>query len=550
MRPLLLVAAVVLAGCASNAPLFPGPATCESDAQCDEGQLCFPEGCADPAKDVVVEVAGNSSLGMYPQDFAVPDGTLGQRLDFTVAKPSVLIGELQRERSTGIDPTNRDVFTEAVVVRATGESELIPGVRRSYETRFNQTERGVFSMTVGVGRFTVMALPVNSSVPPTSVADIRVIGGQETPAPMSFPSVEGTVVLTGRLLKYKSSSVTSSAVAMTDVAMDLQAFNAIDGQPLSQRVPVSSGLPASTGDFILSLNPSALKLNAVQLVASPRESGTLVPTKTFSVAVPFMAAVTLEMGDFGLPVAVKGRVLDVTDTPVASASVVLSGVARGGGRFRSKVVLTDESGSFAVDALPNEFSTPYTLTVVPLPASRAAVAAPSVNISSTYDGAPITVRCGDRAVVTGVVSRPDGTPAAQVRIRAVDQASTPRALPVDDVEGVTNADGSYSLTLDVGQWLLEFLPGGALPRMGRGITVQTELGGGTGRLREPQVIAPVRLPNGRRVSGAITDGLTTQALAVLRFFRVAPIGGKTVSVFLGSTLSDERGQYELVLPTR
>ncbi|MBL8954160.1 MAG: hypothetical protein JNK82_25510, partial [Myxococcaceae bacterium] len=32
---------------------------CTVDVQCRQGQVCFPDGCGDPGKNIVVEVTGN-----------------------------------------------------------------------------------------------------------------------------------------------------------------------------------------------------------------------------------------------------------------------------------------------------------------------------------------------------------------------------------------------------------------------------------------------------------------------------------------------------------
>lgn len=110
--------------------------------------VCFADGCGDPTRGIAVEITGGSTVGLFPQDFLIQ---LGTTQNFELQGPLAIVGSFQRERSAGVDPTNRSIYLEEVVVRATGESEILPGVARSYQARFAMTDRGTFSTNVGQG---------------------------------------------------------------------------------------------------------------------------------------------------------------------------------------------------------------------------------------------------------------------------------------------------------------------------------------------------------------------------------------------------------------
>ena len=122
LLPLTLV--LVASGCGRPSA---APPICTSDAQCDSGQLCFAEGCGDPGKGIVVEVEGGALNGQFAHDFAVEAGKLSAVADFPIGPPLSISGEFQRERSASSNPLDRTSYTEAVVLRAVGESTLLPG---------------------------------------------------------------------------------------------------------------------------------------------------------------------------------------------------------------------------------------------------------------------------------------------------------------------------------------------------------------------------------------------------------------------------------------
>ncbi len=546
MRITFVLSLVVFAvgGC-SSAPSLSLLYTCHSDDECGASQICFPEGCADPGVGIVVEVTGNNSTGLYEQDLAVD---VGPTIDLQIAGPLALVGQLQRERGAGIDPTNRSVYTEPVQIFAVGSSDLIPGLTRSYQATFDQTENGVFSMPIASGTYRVTAQASNSSVPPITAFNVRAASGKPASVDFAFPSVAGAVVLSGRLLKDRTGA--PSVETSIETPMDLQAIDPISGHPLSQRALVSPTLGAK-GDFILSLSPAVRALTSVWVVATPREATPPVPTKTFVVTTPLPSLTTLVLGDYGAPLKLTALVHDADQNPIANASVVVDGVVNGGGRYRSKVVTTDLAGRFSVDVLRNLTGVPFVITIAPPGGHRSSTWQPELDMAKP----PSIFICSDRISVKGVLTRADGSVAAGVRVHASELTSSAngRSLALKDAETVTDGSGAYAMPLDLGNWRLDFIPGEDLPRFSRLVTVKPE-SDSTGRPKTALVLSTLNLPKGRRVTGTVqnTGGREVEVMpnASIRFFRVTQSDGQPTSVLLGSTIADSKGRYSLTLPTR
>ena len=145
---------VFLAACTS---VRGDPPRCLTDNDCASGTICFVDGCGDPTRDLAVEVTGGSTTGLFPQDFEVKE--LGTAQDFYLPGPITIGGSFQRERTANVDPTQRSIYTEEVLVRATGESVTLPGITRTYQARFSQSDRGTFSLGGGRGGESGTAMP-------------------------------------------------------------------------------------------------------------------------------------------------------------------------------------------------------------------------------------------------------------------------------------------------------------------------------------------------------------------------------------------------------
>lgn len=573
LLPLTLLA--LLAGC--NASLPNAVRICSSDDECGPGQVCFAEGCGDPGKNIVVEVEGGALNGQFARDFPLVGGSLGANQDFDLGAPLSVSGEFQRERSASSNPTDRTFYTEPVVVRAVGQSMLLPGITRSFEARFDSTERGSFEMKVGAGDFVVTAMPADRTVPPVaSNVSVQSDGGMAPAVTFVFPAVDGAPALTGQLIKKMDAtllppepvllSTTYSLRGEPVPTVELQLFDVQNNQPLSQRFPIAG----TTGEFAITISPEARNKAHLILVAAPREPGVAIPTKRFVLDPQVTTAVTLEYGDFGEAADVEGTILDGTGTPVAGAQVVLEGTVVGDGTFRSKIVETNATGDFKVSALGSKSEGSFQLTVVPPKGSRAAYSQRQVTVTvskpsgtSTPVGrlSPATFSLEDRLIARGVVTRPGGSkPAAGVFVHATLQLESRtsidevKALPIEPADGVTLEDGTFELPLDPGVWRFEYSPGELLPISSRLVTIKAAVDQNTGLKLPTQDLNPVELSWGRTVSGVVRGNMGLQLsqpvpYSQLRFFRVTTVEGRPASILLGTSIADDRGKFQVVLPS-
>lgn len=571
MKTWPLLALLALAGC--NASLNQRP-VCVVDDECGTNQLCFAEGCGDPGKGIVVEVEGNALSGHFARDIPISSGTLGASQNFELGNPLFVSGEFQRERSTVSNPTDRTYYSDPVVVTAVGKSSLLPGITRLYEGRFSSAERGAFQFRTGAGEFTLTAMPGDRTVPP-AVTRAVVEPGQSQSVTFVFPAADGAPALTGQVIKKLDRTTvppepvlisTAYTVSGTTVpAVELQLFD-VDNTQLSQRFPISS----SSGEFAITVSPEARLKPRLIVVASPRDPGAEIPTKRFVIEPQFSTAITLEYGDFGEAAEVTGTVLDAQGAPVTGAQVVLEGTVTGEGTFRSKVVETNAAGEFKLRSLSSKGDGTFQLSVVTPKGSRAASTRKSVTVTISRDVrtgtltgvlTPKTITLEDRLIARGLVLRPsDSQPQAGVFVRATLQterasvASELKSLPIETADAVTGADGTFELPLDPGVWRFEYTPGEALPISSRLVTIKPVIDESTGQKMPVQELTPVQLSYGRTVSGVVSGNmgsLMNQAVPYsrVRFFRVTTVEGEPASILLGSAVADERGKYEVVLPT-
>lgn len=523
---------------------------CSSDDQCGASEICFSDGCGDPGRDLVMEVTPNARAGQLEQDFALSNRLTAQ-LDFQVKGPGALAGVLARNVGAVEDPKEQVLYTDEVLIRATGESALIPGRARSYEQTFARPERGTWELRVGEGTFTVTATPAEPSVPVAEAKAVTVAAGSTTTIPFAFASLESTVVLAGRLLRQVKVGPPPVELAVTQTSMEVQVFDTRQRRALSQRVAVSSGSAGSKGDFVLSMDPAARLEDRVTVIAMPKDPSALVPSKIFNDVRPLQEIVSLELGEYGeaLP-QVGGQIVNSAGQPVAGAVVFLNGTVGGGGVFSSKHVFTDKQGQFAVDLLPSPDGADYTVTV--LPPSDVAGAAAGVLVATARASAqagtsamlePATFSCPDKLAVTGALDLPNGGRAPSVEVLATPLKPVDGLpLTLESSSVFTDAQGDFALALDPGVYRLDFMPSGDLPRASRVIEVRRSTGAVT--------LQPFPLSLGRRLRGTVRYAdQTVVPRASLKLFRVTagPDGVRT-SQLLAEGLADEQGAYTLVVP--
>lgn len=518
----------------------PDQLVCRSDAECAAGQVCFVDGCGNPGGDIVVEVQAHPRAGLHAQDFPVDRLRPEQNLE--LFSPVRLRGEVYRGSLPDTDGgTTPIAYHEPIHLLATGESRLIPGVARRYETTL-VPDNGAWMLPVGSGDYTVTLTPLDPTLPPllrTTSVDPGTGGtvAFELPAPTRLVSLSGTLVLQG--------------TRRVDADLEVQALDELL-RPLSQRARITR----DTGAFRLTLSVEDASRPTVLVRVSPVNAGDLLPSKTFVVEPSNGPLATLELGDPGTPVSVEGRVLEGTyGAPIAGARVSIQGRVNGGGTFQGVPVLTDKDGRYQLQSPPGLPDSPLTLVIVPPPASTARLTLQPVTVLAQDTPLP-EVRCPSRMTVTGTVRQPDGSTAAsgvRIVVEPVGALSGWPQSPMGfEVPVTTDARGGFQLALDPGEYRLDFLPGENLPRVSRFVTVPPRT-----QEEEKLELLPFTLSRGRSLSGRITlppdpalapDGIA--ANASVRFFRVVTVAGRPASLLLAQTVSDSTGRYSTVLPTR
>ncbi|MCP3138010.1 carboxypeptidase-like regulatory domain-containing protein [Pyxidicoccus xibeiensis] len=512
----------------------PDPSTlvCRTDAECGANEVCFPDGCGDPGRDIVVEVTPNPEEGLHAQDFPVPD--LRPEQDLTLFGPARVLGRVVR--ATSLPEADGGVatrpYSEPLHLRATGQSALLPGVARQYDATLVPIN-GTWALPVGTGDYTVTLTAADAEVPPVRGLS-HLEPGAEVPLELVLPAPDAVAPLRGRVVRQGD--------VLVDSPLEVQALDA-DLTPLSQRVPVVRG----SGDFTLVIPAEAAQRSAILVRVTSAGSTPWVPQKTFTVDPRAPLTEPLELGDTGDPVRLTGRVVGPDGRPVPGATVALRGEVAGGGTFHGPLATTGTDGRFGVDTLPAVPGGTLQLVVVPPSGLAAGLTVLPVEVPATGATLPDIV-CATRRVVSGDILLPDSTEAAAgVRVVAepIDEVpGWPRPPGGGEALGTTNDQGTFVLSLDPAVYRVDFLPPDTRPRVSRVITVLP------GDDTEPQELATFSLQKGRTVTGRVTDGARALPYASIRFYRVVTLEGRPTTVLLAQTVSDHQGRYTALIPVR
>jgi hypothetical protein len=531
-------------------------APCTQDSQCDSDQVCFIDGCGDPARDVRVEVTPSGSSAAFAQDLALSEVHARENLQLPAAP--MLEGRVRVRES--IDTAHDEPPDTEISIRGQGASKIIPGVQRSFETRFAPPSAvagpstlgndGSYSLPASAGEYSITANAVlNSTSPPLYAQQNGKVLQPGTSARVDFllEALSPVYTVTVKLrLPPSPPSVDASQ-------MELQAFSdSIKLLPLSQQTFLNAG---STDTFTLLVSPTVRLLPSKSFIvrAGPKEQTVLVPRKTFPVSVsdPTPAPLTFEFGSFGPPVTVTGTIRDSQGSPVPNATVYLDGPTSNGGTFKSPQVLTNEAGNFEIVTLP---SAPLntTLWAIPLSQSSAGILRTSVRIAG--DPSIGTFTCPDKVRVRGKIYKVDGTAISGVTVAATPiKALLDKPLPVTGGQTSTGSDSSFELRLDPGIYQLDFIPSDPIPLASRFATVPDPSSSGSSLVQLPDFA----FSNGRPITGTVfaTDPADQQLKispqAKIRFFRLTLLPDETQTSLLlaAPKFADSAGSYSVVLPT-
>lgn len=530
---LALLAGLVGAGCAllEEEP-DPSLLVCRSDAECGLNEVCFPDGCGDPGRDIVVEVTPDPQEGLHAQDYRL--GTVRPVLDLEISGRARVAGRVVRDTSLPA-PDGGTVlrpYSEPLHLHAEGESLLLPGVARGYEAELVPLSGG-WELPVGTGAYTVTLTSGDAEVPPVRGTAV-VEPGARTPLELVLPAADSVVRLSGQVVR--------QGEARVDADLRIQALDA-DLSALSQRVPVARG----SGDFTLVMPREAARRTAILLRVTASGEAPWVPQKTFTVDPRAPLSQPLELGDFGAPVRVTGRVVGLDGRPVAGATVALRGQVGGGGGFHGPLATTTAEGRFAVDTLPSAPGGTLSLVVVPPLGATSGLTVLPVEVPRTGAVLPDIV-CPNRRVVEGTVHLPGSTtPARGVRVAVEPMAEVPgwpRPPGGGEALGATDDEGTWRLRLDPAVYRVDFIPAENLPRVSRVVTVLP------GEDDTVQRLATFNLQRGRTLTGRVTDGTRALPYASIRFYRAVTLEGRPLALLLSQTVSDDQGRYTALLPVR
>lgn len=531
LRPIassLAALALLLTGCAAGPP-GPEALGCTNDSDCPDQMVCFVDGCGDPGTNIVVEVRPSDGA---EQDYLVDGGTLRPIQNFELFPTSQIVGSVQRKLADG----GTEPYATGVSVSARGTSLYIPGVTR-WAGPVTPDENGVFRLPIGSGQFTATASTADPGVPPISQPYVFVYPASQLNLNLIMPAPDALVRLDGQVLH------TADGEAVT-APLQIEAIDPATRRPLSHRIPVTDG-----GTFSLTaLQPAYGDLMVLRV--SSGEANGLVPQKEFTV-LSVGALPPLELGNYGDPVTVTGRVLDPDGGVVSGAAVVLSGPVAGGGEFRSPVATTLKDGSFSLVTLPSTPAGMRLLVVPPVPGIAGVLEQAGVIVGPA--GADLEeLACPARVLIKGLLLRPDGVPASGVLVTAEPKAKVGTAEHAGQaVETRTLADGAFELRLDPAVYQLNFSPGEILPRASRMVTVPA-----LGPAPSPLVLDPITLSSGRTLRGRIlmkpsaSEAAVPAPNATIRFFRVVTTDGVPGGIVMAQGISDYLGNYQVVLPTR
>ena len=516
---------------------------CQGDADCPQDQVCFPDGCGDPARGIRVE-ASPSTAGRASRDIALDE--VHSRQDLQLSYPPTLQGSVN---ALAPDPPRMLPYSDyAVAIRGQGESEIIPGLTRTFDITLPTGDSnpegslrldGTFSIGVSPGVYSITVSTLDPNLPPASaVATIALRSGEISTVDLSLGPLRPPVPL---------------AIQVSGQGeFEAQAFSdAITLRPLSQRGTVP---PARQFD----LSP-AVHLNPTFVVqVSPRDPAALIPQRTFGPfpSNPIPPSLDLAMDGYGDPVTVTGTVVDARGAAVAGATVYVDGPVGGGGTFRSQSVQTDYSGAFSLTTLASASGFTSNFWAIPPAQSGSGILRSSVAIRGTT--ALGNIPCPDKVIAQGNVYTNDEASAPGVTVMAapIQQLPGTYRLPGAGDQTTTDANGAFSLKLDPAIYRLDFIPRGQLPRTSRFQAVPADPAS-SGGYRTVQV-ADVFLSKARKITGVVS-AVASQEIGIpsiapltrLRFFRVTTgVDGRLTSTLLAETVTDSTGKYSVYLPSR
>ncbi len=549
--PLAAVAAGALACSSSKSSQAP----CNSvDKQCQDGQVCFEDGCGD-ALVFAVRVSPNSPSYVV-QDFN-PVSVATSVVDLTLGDSGDLSGTLaiMRFRASSDYVADPQKAATAVTILARGRSSSIPGLAFSDPAGAFVTSGDAFSAVVPPGIWTVSATPVDPAMPAAiAVARVAERGSASAqsakPVVVTLPGEPGADLQNPDLEEISGVLQRTAAHPFPDGAAPLYRLQALDssGAALSQQISARAGQTFT----VWAQNASG----QVTLRATPDPTETApLPSRDFTSNADGQFAAAggvFELGDFGDAVTVQGRVQDSAGNGLPDVRLQLTGVVAGDHSTFTTVASTGADpagqgasalGAFQATLLPPQSGMGgYKATAIPpMDSTFATLKAVSVDVGAA---AGVVIVCPEKALLSGTVTNSTGIAAAGIAlfIEGNPASSSPGTTIVPGLS--TDSSGSFAARVEPGGYRVV-----AMPSLGSKMawaSQRVEVAGAA--------TVSLSLPDARQVSGTITvresGALTPLPNASVEFYRSdsTATSASSYPIKLWETITDSKGQFQVNLP--
>jgi hypothetical protein len=529
-----------------------GQAACDNDSMCNGG-VCMMGKCLPRGGERTVAIDILPKLNSLSTRTSLPRVTLStEPLDLTADERAVIKGTVTDA------PDARVVLT--VTSPIPGQSDL------RLETLLTNSQ-----FELGIGRMLLSStgtLWLTPTAPAVDQPPTRFQTMLNSTLGLAFPTTSEMTPVRGTLL---------DSLDVPQKGYTVRAF-------AEQRVVSNTDTTGPGGDFQLLIAPGSLPdspLDSVTLEFAPPE-GVDAPrfvTKRIDPRGNSMYQPTVfHLPAFGTPAPLRFRVqanpsstsADAgTQTPIALSDVsirfrtqLLDNKDEGTGIFEREVQTV--SGEVEVDLIPGTAAADrkYEVAIVPPPGSGYAalcVAEHSVTVVGNGGGQvpySTTFTLEPQVYLTGTVVGSDGKPAGNVNVKATYIQGNTRCTSVTrslTASSVTNADGSYMLSLDPGMYRLDVEPpeGAPWPRQTEDGERAIAIGSGSGLTKHDIKLPPGEVVIGH-VRGADTIGLDG---ATIKIFEVVCVddtcSAPRVSVVpQAQTTTGPGGEFRAVLPAR
>jgi hypothetical protein len=523
---LLVVTAAALLGCGGeDGP----PDPCPPGLKCGEGAACVDGLCVPRAPDgetCALEVRPRADKLQLPGRYQFASTNFPSAGAHLVLEKVSMTGAVQLA----------EVKSVQVVLSF---PSVIPGLA---ELRFEQTASGgdgllMFEVDVPrdllarpSGRAQVLA---ERSVPPWTVP----IVAAETLAPIPPPPPSELLSVEGQLLPRVDGEALPSYRARA-VAAGVVLTNEVDVDRATGRFALRMQKSLAPKGTLEGVSVELLPMGAEplpRLVVEPL-TATLPPIRLppFRAPAEYEISVLAKGGARGVPMA---TVYFRTQLPGTDPVTAI---------FEQRAQ-TDEGGKVRIALIPGAGAATqrYFISVAPLANAGWKSACVERLVASQTGGEVLaSIELEENARLTGTITRADGVPEAEVKVRAVRQDEGARTecgadLRPREVTQTTSGEGRYTLQVDPGTYRLEYLPparSASPPWAEDGLLVTSS------------VIHDVALPASAFVEGEIFTPDGAQ-VASAELSCHAPAGAPGARATLrGSARTDARGRFRMVLP--